>query len=475
MDDRATDVALFRYSLVKELTDEALSKAERGRRARALAERSHIGPGGAVVRVSRGTIDRWVRSLRSGGFEALKPPARAANPRTPAEVLDLAERLRRERPERTAAHVCELLRTVNGWSPDERTIQRYLARIGLSRKIAHPVVAFGRFEAGEANELWTGDALHGPVIGNKKTYLFCFIDDHSRAFTGYRWGIAEDTLRLEAALRSGIERRGLPRRLYLDNGSAMVSRQLLRACACLGITLVHSRPGRPEGRGKIERAFETVRHQFLVEIDPAVVSDLTQLNRRFSAWVETIYHRRAHSETGEAPIERFGSAGPPKVPSPEQLRAAFLWSERRRVAKTGTVTLFGNAYEVDPVLVGRGVELVFDPFDLSDIEVHFEGREMGKAVPHVLRRHSHPRVAPPPLVVEPTGIDYLGIVQARHEDELSRRRISYDGLGDPAGGDDEPEEEDHGEDAVLCSPPSWDLDADRPLGEDRHEDEEAAR
>ena len=87
------------------------------------------------VRVSRETLDRWIRVWRTGGFEALKPEARHANPRTPAEVLELAERLRRENPERTGAHICEILRSVNGWSPDERTIQRHLARRGLNRKL----------------------------------------------------------------------------------------------------------------------------------------------------------------------------------------------------------------------------------------------------------------------------------------------------------------------------------------------------
>lgn len=175
MADHATDVALFRYSLVRELLDESLSKAERGRRARALAEQTHVGAGGVHLRVSRPTIDRWARMLRKGGFDALKPEERHANPRTPAETLELATRLRRERPERTAAHICELLRAVNGWAPDERTIQRHFVRAGLSRRESQPKVAFGRFEAERPNELWTGDALHGPVIGGHKTYLFAFI------------------------------------------------------------------------------------------------------------------------------------------------------------------------------------------------------------------------------------------------------------------------------------------------------------
>ena len=83
----------------------------------------------------------------------------------------------------------------------------------------------------------------------------------------------------------------------------MIDKQLQRACACLGIRLVHSRPGQPAGRGKIEKFFRTVREQFLVEIGSGrELDDMTQLNTLFTAWVETVYHRRVHSETGQAPI-----------------------------------------------------------------------------------------------------------------------------------------------------------------------------
>ena len=69
---------------------------------------------------------------------------------------------------------------------------------------------FGRFEAADPNELWCGDALHGPRIGGRKTYLFAFLDDHSRLITGYRFGYAEDTIRLAAALKPALAARGVP-------------------------------------------------------------------------------------------------------------------------------------------------------------------------------------------------------------------------------------------------------------------------
>jgi putative transposase len=290
-----------------------------------------------------------------------------------------------------------------------------------------------------------GDALHGPVIAGRKTYLFAFIDDHSRLITGHRFGHAEDTVRLAAALRPALASRGVPERIYVDNGSAFVDAWLLRGCAVLGVKLTHSTPGRPQGRGKIERLFRTVREQFLVEItgDPGQggrrhVSSIAELNRLFTAWAETVYHRREHSETGQAPLQRWADgwarAAPP-LPDPGQLHEAFLRSERRTVRKTATVALHGNTYQAGPSLTGRKVELVFDPFDLTSIEVRWQGNPAGHATPHLIGRHAHPKARPEqPVPPAPaTGIDYIALLDAAHDTRLAGNAISFAGLSDPPG------------------------------------------
>jgi putative transposase len=443
---RARAVALFRYALIREAAGPALSTRQRGRLVRELAARQHAGPFGEPAAVSRPSLDRWIRAWRAGGFDALAPPSRQVTPRTPAEVLGLAAALKRENPGRTAAQVARVLRASGGWSPSERTLQRHFARLELTtRPDGSPPPVFGRFEAARCNEIWTGDALHGPVIGGRKTYLFAFIDDHTRLITGHRFGHAEDTVRLAAALRPALASRGVPERIYVDNGSAFVDAWLLRACAVLGIKLTHSAPGRPQGRGKIERLFRTVREQFLVEItgDPAEggrrqVSGIAELNRLFTAWAETVYHRRVHSETGQAPLQRWAqgwaTAAPP-LPAPGQLHEAFLWSERRTVRKTATVALHGNTYQAGPSLTGRKAELIFGPFDLASIEVRWQGRPAGQAIPHVIGRHAHPKARPeqpvPPAAA--TGIDYLALTGAAHDTRLAGAAISFARLTDPPG------------------------------------------
>ena len=147
-----------------------------------------------------------------------------------------------------------------------------------------------------------------------------------------------------------------------------------------------------------------------------------------------------HSETGQAPIDRYSAGDPARYAGPGVLREAFLWSARRRVTKTGTVSLLGNSYEVDRDLAGLHVELLFDPFDLTAIEVRVGGVPVGTAIPHLISRHSHPKARPETSEPSPaaTGIDYTALVAAAHDAELAAAHISYADLDEHAPPHEEP-------------------------------------
>jgi Integrase core domain len=161
---------------------------------------------------------------------------------------------------------------------------------------------------------WIARPHAGWRVAARRAVLLAFLDDHSRLLVGWRWGTGEDVFRLEAALRAGLMARGVPDAILVDRGSAFVSSQLLRACAVLGVKLIHASPRAATTKGKVERFFRTVRDQFLVEIDDGV--ELGELNRLFSAWLEVVYHRRVHSETGQTPLARFDAAGAPAPADP---------------------------------------------------------------------------------------------------------------------------------------------------------------
>ncbi len=223
--ERARQIGLFRYMLIREAADPTLTGRQRGQLVRDLAAMTHTDPDGRSIRITRWTLDRWITEWRRAGFDALVPSPRQSQPRTPPEVFELASALKKENPGRSAAQIRRILSVQHGWAPDERTLQRMFLRTGLnSLSSGAPVTpgVFGRFEASRPNEIWTGDALHGPRIDGRKTYLFAFIDDHSRAVVGHRWGFSEDTVRLAAALRPALAARGVPEHVYVDYADVRV-------------------------------------------------------------------------------------------------------------------------------------------------------------------------------------------------------------------------------------------------------------
>jgi putative transposase len=166
--ERAHRVGLFRYEIIQDALDVALTSKQRGKLVRSLAGQAWVDTEGKQVTVSRHTLDRWIRHYRTGGFEALVPQPANVSPRTDAEVLELAVALKKENPERTATQVVRILRARLSWSPHERTLQRHFARLGIEQ--AHssaPREVFGRFEASRSNELWVVlrslKAVHKPV------------------------------------------------------------------------------------------------------------------------------------------------------------------------------------------------------------------------------------------------------------------------------------------------------------------------
>src|SRR6266700_3552433 len=388
------EIALHRWAVIAEAAAAGLTAGERGALARQIAARAHPHPDGSSRRYSRGTIDRWIRAWRKGGLEALKPSPRADT--------------------------------------------------GVVR--AHPELfaeakAYGRYEAARPNERWITDVLVGPWVpyprreGSVRARLFLIVDDHSRLLADGRFFAHQNARACQDLLRRAVTRRGVPDVLYCDNGAPFSNAWLARTCAVLGVRLVHSQPYSPQGRGKQERLNRYIREAFLAEATHQGIDSLEQLNDLFFAWAEQVANRRAHAETGQAPICRFEAGGPPRQADPGLLREAFRWSVTRKVTRTATVPLEGNAYAVDPALTGRRVELRYDPEDLTRLDVFLDGRPAGTATPFITRRHVHravPQAARPDP--DPTGIDYLGLVAAAHDEAAGTgAKIDFTRLGKLSG------------------------------------------
>src|SRR6516164_2887765 len=397
-------VALHRWAVIAEAASDRLTAAERGALVRQLAARPHAHPDGSSRRYSRVTIDRWLRAWRAGGLDALRPAERsdAGVVRAHPELFAEACALRLELPGRSAAQIASILYHRHGIRVAERTIRAQLRRAGLHREaLAAEPKAYGRYEAARPNERWITDVLVGPWVpwprreGSVRARLFLIVDDHSRLLVDGRFFAHENARACQELLRRAVTRRGLPQVFYCDNGAPFSNAWLARTCAVLGIRLVHSQPYSPEGRGKQERLNRYIREAFLAEAVHHGIESLDQLNDLFAAWAEHVCNRRVHAETGQRPIDRFQAGGPHRQADPALLREAFRWSVTRKVTRTATVPLEGNAYAVDPALTGRRVELRYDPEDLSAIEVFLDGKPAGAATP------TGPSPKPPGLSLPP--------------------------------------------------------------------------
>jgi len=443
-EDRCTEIALFRYTLILPLVRGEYPPGGKGKLRQQIASRSYDVPHFSRRSVSASTLARWERIYQEQGFDGLKPQPRADRGTCRAistETLDRAETLKREQPLRSSRSIIHIL-SLDATNPipeiriAPRTLRRQLVRRGataarlLTEQRPKP---YRRFERSHFGDLWQGDAMHGPYLPDpadadkrRQVFLFAFLDDHTRLAPHAQFYWNEQLPRMEDCLKRAILRYGRPLALYVDLGKVYTSKHLDTICASLGVQRILGTPYYPEGRGKIERFFQFVQSDFLPELAASSVETLPLLNESLMAWLEVVYHCKVHSETGQAPLERYRQDETPttRPVDPTELRQAFAHRDQRKVTKTATFDFKGNRYRVADYLRGRTIELRYDPFDLSHIEIWFDGTFLQVAELDWLVTTVHPDVEPDPAPVVPSdeGLDYLALLRNERE-RLLREKL----------------------------------------------------
>lgn len=375
------NVSLFRFTIISPLVNRrGMSRGEQEAALRDIMAKSWEIPGSPRSSIARSTVLRWVALYEKSGrrIESLEPQPRKDRGTSRALGAELEAALVTLRKEHSAVSLpvfVKLARSRNildgtGKGPSKDSLYRLFKRHGLEKDTRLPEDR-RRFETELPNDLWQSDCMHGPQVvyeGKlRKAYLFAVLDDHSRLVAHAQFYLSENLDCFRDCLVAALEKRGLPRRLYVDNGSAFRSNALAYACGRLGVALLHSRPYIPEGRGKIERFFLTVRKQFLPTLPEGL--SLERLNELLAEWVDREYHQRVHSSTGQTPMARFLAKVALLRPAPRDLRDYFRVAVRRKVAKDRTVTLLGRNFEAPVGLIGRTVTLLFHERDPERVEI----------------------------------------------------------------------------------------------------------
>jgi putative transposase len=385
------EVALFRFGVISDLVCSRLAPGEMAERIREKSRQRWLMPSSGRTRIAESTIRRWV-SLYLGSdrqLTSLFPHARSdrgRSRRVDEETILSLVRLRKELP---GLPVIKLLEEMEkrrlsppGMAISLTTAYRILKQEGLSGKERAAKIDRRRYEAQYPNDIWQSDVMHGPRVevenGHRKAYLVGFLDDQSRLLPHAEFYLSEQLDSWLDAFRKALLTRGVPRKLYVDNGAAFRSRHLERICASLGIALVHTPPYTPQGRGKIERFFRTVRAQFLPHF---LGGTLTELNIALDLWIREDYHQRRHSSTGQTPFNRFAEHVELVRAAPADLEDYFRKEVRRRVTKDRTVSIDGRLFEAPTRFIGEQLSLLYHEHKPDRVEIFHKGRPHGLLVP----------------------------------------------------------------------------------------------
>lgn len=387
--------ALFRFQIIAPLLD-----LPRGEQEIVIQEAAglHVeAPNGKLSSLSRATLMRWMARYRKKGMEGLKPSDRKDKGSLRCfsdETACALEKLKLEKPGLTVEALIYQARRkgifASGQHVSKASVWRFLKKNHLIGPKEVPRTDRRRFEAEAPMELVQSDVMHGPKAGGKKAYLIALLDDHSRLilWASFRW--SESVEEFIGVLKQALRRRGLPRKIYVDNGSAFRSHRLSYACASLGISLIHATPYQPEGKGKCERWFRTVRENFMPQLSLHDLESLEKLNAALWDWIDHYYHQTIHSSTGQTPWERFIQGLQCSRPAPENLEDHFRSRVLRRVGKDRVVSLNGKAFEAPIASIGRHLELRFPPDKPEEIEAFDQNQSLGFLKPVLV--HSNAKV-----------------------------------------------------------------------------------
>lgn len=452
-ENKREEIALFRYGIILPfLTPEELAWGVKGEMRKRLAQQPYNIPHSSKHTIDEETIRKWLANYKANGFDGLKPKGRndAGKVRKLSpEAWEKAVALKKEVPVRSVRKIIQIMEAHQMIQPGEikpSTLARQFHAHGLDRKTLSRQrrdKTFRRFEATRPNEIWQSDILYGPYLPdpkqpekNKRTYLVAFIDDFSRLVPHAEFYWDEKFPTLENTFKIAMLKRGLPEVIYVDNGKVYHARRLDAVCAALGIRKISCQPYSPEGKGKVERFFRTVRENFLDEPEISKIQTLPELNKLFWAWLEVDYQQRVHSTTGLAPLQRWRDhiGNYLRTIGEKELLELFLWQVNRTVNKVGLVSVQGLEFEVEPMLHNRKVEVRYNPFDLSAVHIYYQGRFFQKALPAKISRWNLAAKAKttstPPAT--PTGVKPLQQLATQHHTQKQQHVRQLVGAKAPA-------------------------------------------
>lgn len=378
--EKQQNIALMRYSVISPIISglwddyDSLTAFFNDASAKGV-----ISPDGSVKHFAPQTIERWYRSYKNGGFDALIPAGRVdqGQPRKlDADIQEQIRYLKTNYPRMSAASIFRQLQdngSIKSGSVSESTVNRFVNQLALEMKTTTNR-DMRRYERPHINEVWCGDSSVGPYLktddGKKhKVYIIALIDDASRFIVGIDVFFNDNFVNLMSVMKSAVAKYGRPQMFNFDNGSSYKNKQMELLAARIGSVLHYDQPYTPTQKAKIERWFRTMKSQWMSALDMRDFHSLDELRGNLLAYVQK-YNQSVHSSlNGKTPQDRYFSE--PNLfhrLSDEDIEHSFLLEIERKVSADNVITIDQVEYEVDCRFSKQHIKLRYSP-DLDDIYI----------------------------------------------------------------------------------------------------------
>lgn len=374
-DETKNQIAVFRFSLIAPIINRTFTQRSVKEYLEEVCAQKYEAPGKLKGVYAPETLKNWLYRYRREGIDGLMPKGR--KDKGTIRALSQAQRhqitaMKIENPVLSAKAIySSLIASGSICYKDVSlcTIQRFISK---NAELLRPSPSKDRkaFEFEFPNDCWQSDISVGPYItveGKKKrTYIIAFLDDASRLILHCEAFYSDNFISLLSVFKKAVAKRGVPKKIFVDNGKVYKSEQMQFICAFLGTTLCFAEPYSPQSKGKIERWFKTMQQQWMSVLDWATFTSLEDLNASLSSYVER-YNNQYHSSIKQKPLDRFlEHASKLKfISSQKELDFAFLYRVERSVKNDATISLNNELFQVPMQFIGQRIHVRYDPTHLS--------------------------------------------------------------------------------------------------------------
>ena len=389
--NRAEDEALFRLTVIGPLLAYDKSQGTKKHLETQIATRVFRRPGHALTTtIAVRTIRRWVAAFNKDGFKGLLPQPRndrGHGRHFPDWLKSILMDIRQEHPNVSTPPILNHLQRAE--EPECRrilaqtslaTLNRFYSEVKLSRSAVRPTTHSGerrKWCAAKPGDVWHADVCHGITLtshdqaNRMPLRIHGILDDASRRVVALSAAKDERELTMIELLIRSVRRFGVPKVLYLDNGSTYRGDMLALVCARLGFRLVHAKAYDPQARGKMERFWRTLREQCLQFIGSAKTHNDVQGD--LSRYLEQSYHARPHASLcGQSPNQVWRHANLRTV-SEDELAQALEVRRDAVVRNDGSVMHEAMFFQVPKTfLCGKKVSLITSLYDPRRIEIEYD-------------------------------------------------------------------------------------------------------